>query len=124
MTRENWEAMTERLAFAWERLNRYEWDAGLLGEMPENISKTDACRNAMMAIEAIIGDANISRFHHVFTLGKTEEEWFRWYTVDRYKRHEQAQEKKRKRKRIFIPAALVSILLTILFHVLRHLSGL
>lgn len=73
---------TDRLGLAWCRLNCFEWDEDLLGEKP--CDSEVVVRRAMDAIEQIIGDANVSRCWHIFVLGKTEAEWFRWYTVERW----------------------------------------
>lgn len=82
----------ERLGLAWCRLNQYEWDE-LVGpkppefdEIPEVSVKRQPdkgayIRPAMLAIEAIIGKANCSRYWWRFVLEKTEEDWFRWYVL-------------------------------------------
>ena len=86
----------ERLALAYGRLSGYLWDP-ILGPKPEGFDdlpryteprrftrkrtpcKSDFVRPAMKAIESIIGEAATSRFWWVYGLGRTEEEWFRWY---------------------------------------------
>lgn len=86
----------ERLALAYIRLDNYEWDA-IVGPKPpgfdrlptstkkypliirRKLCKADYVRPAMIAIESIIGKANISRVWWKYGLGRTEEEWFRWY---------------------------------------------
>ena len=86
----------ERLALAHIRLSSYEWDE-IVGpkpqgfdELPEytrpnlftgkrKLCKSDYVRPAMTAIESIVGAANISRVWWKYGLGRTEEEWSRWY---------------------------------------------
>ena len=86
----------ERLALAYIRLNSYEWDE-IVGPKPHGFddlpvytkphwltgkrkpSQSGVVRPAMNAIESIIGAAAISRFWWKYGLGRTEEEWFRWY---------------------------------------------
>ena len=71
----------ERLCLAWCRLNCGRWDEEVLGEKPDD---DEANIHAMDAIESIVGKAYISRCWDVFSGRKTDAEWFRWYTVDRY----------------------------------------
>ena len=92
---------TDRLGLAYCRLNCWGWDE-ILGPKPEGFdempdtddgyangkrtvypTKADYITPAMKGIEDIIGEANTSRCWWVFELGRTEEEWFRWYTRDR-----------------------------------------
>lgn len=86
----------DRLGLAYCRLNTYEWDE-ILGPKPDGFdnlpkwakkkwpfskkkrTKSDYVRPAMRAIERIIGETNCSRCWWVYGLGRTEEEWFRWY---------------------------------------------
>lgn len=86
----------ERLALAYCRLNSYEWDE-IVGPKPEGfddlpeytapnlltgkrkLCKSDYVRPAMIAIESIIGAANISRVWWKYGLGRTEKEWLWWY---------------------------------------------
>lgn len=93
----------DRLGLAYCRLNAGEWDEILgpkpngfddLPKYPEDpkwlwqkgkLSQADFTWPAMNAIESIIGDANTSRCWWLFQLGKTEEEWFRWYVTERFK---------------------------------------
>ena len=95
---------TDRLGLACCRLNSLLWDE-ILGPKPEGFdelprfskdverlfhrrqhmrSKYDYTRPAYHAIESIIGEANTSRCYWKFTLGRSEDEWFRWYTVERF----------------------------------------
>lgn len=95
---------TDRLGLAYIRLRCVLWDE-ILGPKPEGFddlpkfsedikrpfrprqhtrSKYDYTNAAAEAIEEIIGEANISRFRWVVVFGKTEEEWLRWYTVERF----------------------------------------
>jgi len=95
---------TDRLGLAYSRLKCALWDE-ILGPKPvgfddlpkfsEDIkkpfrprqhtrSKYDYTNTAAEAIEEIIGEANISRFQWVVVFGRTEEDWFRWYTVERF----------------------------------------
>lgn len=92
----------DRLGLAYCRLNDYQWD-DLIGPKPEGFDdlprsvkrrwpwqkkkpcKSDYIRPAIEGIESIIGEANISRCWWLFVLGKTEEEWFRWYVSERFK---------------------------------------
>lgn len=71
----------DRLCLAWNRLNKGEWDS-LLGEKPKDYDE-DYFRAIDRAIAEIVGEANISRCWWIYELGKTEEEWFLWYTVGR-----------------------------------------
>lgn len=96
---------TDRLGLAWCRLNCWEWD-DLLGPKPPDFddlpfvspttliarirneawrkyrrSRQQYVRPARLAIETIIGKANASRCWWMFELGKSEEEWLRWYLV-------------------------------------------
>lgn len=92
-------SQTDRLGLAWCRLNKWEWDE-ILGPKPKDFdhlpktlpngifvhrsqlkSKIDYTRPAKKAIESVIGEANASRCWHVYELGRTEEEWLRWYLV-------------------------------------------
>lgn len=113
---------TDRLGLAWCRLNKGEWDAELLGEMPEGVDERTARWNAMDGIEAIIGKANTSRYWHLTEGRQTEEEWLRWYLVGSRTRPEVIQEKKRIRK-FFTWAVLATILLTISILLLRWWLG-
>lgn len=95
---------TDRLGLAYIRLKCVSWDE-ILGPKPEGFddlpkfskdikrpfrprqhtrSKYDYTNTAAESIERIIGEANISRFWWAIILGKTEEEWLRWYTVERF----------------------------------------
>ena len=86
----------DRLGVAACRLNCWEWD-DILGPKPEGfdslpeytpkrhfwerkkVSKHDFVYPARNAIKNIIGEANISRCWWKYILGKSDEEWFRWY---------------------------------------------
>ena len=72
-------SFTDRLGLAWCRLNCGEWD-DFLGPRPDGIAN----RDVMGAIAEIIGKANTSRCWWIFNLGRSETEWVRWYTVDRF----------------------------------------
>ncbi len=84
---------TDRLGLAYCRLNSWKWDdivgpkpAGF-DDMPNTVpgkpddpgAKYYYVSPAIRGIESIIGEANASRCHFLFNLGKTEEEWLRWY---------------------------------------------
>ena len=81
----------ERLGLAYCRLNSYEWD-DILGDKPEGFDDLPSyvhrgmckhllVRPAIQAIKEIIGEAQASRYHWRFVLGKTDEEWFRYYVT-------------------------------------------
>ena len=72
-----------RLGLAWVRLNRGEWDE-LFGEKPEDYD-LQYFKVINDAIANLIGEANMSRCWWIYELGRTEEDWFRWYTVGREK---------------------------------------
>lgn len=90
----------DRLGLAWCRLICYKWDE-LIGKKPDGFddlpdtnpkrkpwqkrkpSKADYIRPAYKAIEEIIGEANCIRCWWLFFLGKTEDEWLRWYVARR-----------------------------------------
>jgi len=95
---------TDRLGLAYFRLNCALWDE-ILGPKPEGFddlpklsedvkkpfrlrqhmrSKHDYTKPAAESIERIVGEANISHFWWTVVLGKTEEEWLRWYTVEQF----------------------------------------
>lgn len=92
----------DRLGIAYCRLICYEWD-DIVGPKPEGFDelpdrtqescffrrkkpcKADYVVPAYMAIKEIIGEANASRCWWVYKLGRTEEEWFRWYVRERFK---------------------------------------
>lgn len=95
---------TDRLGLAYCRLNGWEWD-DLLGPKPKGFddlpnydrkrgmpfhkslpSKQDYIDPAINAIRSIIGEANASRCHWKFSLGRTEEEWFKWYVSERFRK--------------------------------------
>lgn len=85
----------DRLGLAWCRLNSGEWD-NIIGDKPSMFdSLPDSPRGwrrifhrptkstyllpAMAAINATIGEENISRCWWVFALGRTEAQWRDWY---------------------------------------------
>lgn len=88
----------DRLGVAACRLNHWEWD-DILGPKPEGFDdlpnytpkrtlfrrrrpcKADYVIPAENVIESIIGSHNISRCWWKYVLGKSEEEWFRWYIL-------------------------------------------
>lgn len=88
---------TERLALAACRLNTWEWDE-IIGPKPEGFddlpeydnrrlksvrrkirTKRDYLIGPLHLIKMKIGEAEISRFYWVYVLGRTEEEWRRWW---------------------------------------------
>lgn len=94
---------TDRLGLAYIRLKCVSWDE-ILGPKPEGFddlpkfskdikrpfrplqhtrSKYDYTDAAAESIERIIGEANISRCWWVLVSGRSEKDWFRWYTVGR-----------------------------------------
>lgn len=94
----------DRLGLAYCRLNCWRWD-DLLGPKPEGFddlpnfdskagrifhnripSKDDHIHPAILAIENMIGEANASRCHWKFVLGRTEEDWFHWYVTERFRK--------------------------------------
>ena len=90
----------ERLGLAFCRLNNWEWDP-MLGPKPEGFddlphfdprgslmrkiiprrTKEDYITPVMHRITEIIGKANTSRCWWLFSLGRTEREWLRWYLL-------------------------------------------
>lgn len=51
----------------------------------KRLSKSDFTRPALKGIEHEIGEANASRCWWIFELGRTEDEWRRWYcSTDRW----------------------------------------
>lgn len=102
MPDENGLSMIDRLGLAYCRLNCSEWD-DILGPKPEGfddlpsrspkqgigrkhqLCKEDFLGAALRGISSIIGEANCSRCWWKFKLGKSEEEWFRWYVTDRFR---------------------------------------
>ena len=90
---------TDRLALAACRLNSGRWDP-ILGPKPEGFDnlpdyarptlftgkrkpcKHEHCIRAMNAIYSNIGRAAVSRFHWLHGIGKTEDEWLRWYVCE------------------------------------------
>lgn len=113
---------TDRLALVWNKLNSGEWDKETLGEMPEGVDPFLVRSNAANAIEEIIGAATLDRIYHTEILKETEPEWFRWYTVDRF-RYELQKREEKGRKRWAI-ALIATILLAIAAHTARYLLGL
>lgn len=84
---------TDRLGLAWCRLNLWQWDP-ILGSpdywdsLPESKpwwkfwgrpARWQETTRIMREIEEMIGAANISRCWWKFALGRTEDEWIRWY---------------------------------------------
>ena len=80
----------DRLGLAYCRLNGFEWD-DILGPAPNEFDKLpkaqkdDYIKPAIEAIRSIIGEANCSRCWWMFKLGKSKEEWFRWYVTERFR---------------------------------------
>lgn len=87
----NW---VDRLGLAYCRLNSWKWD-DLLGPSPDgfsDMSKTEKMKYlqpAYKGIESIIGTANTSRCWWIFELGRTEEEWLRWYITEAFAEQDQ-----------------------------------
>lgn len=90
--------LADRLGLAYCRLNCGVWDE-ILGPKPEGFdalpdfpvkrlfrkkrpSKHDYVSPAIEAINSIIGIANASRCWWIFQLGRTEDEWLRWYVAE------------------------------------------
>ena len=91
----------DRLGLAYCRLNCGLWD-NILGPKPDSVvlcgsdeptakviygiaaSEDIKVTEMMAAIQSIIGEANTSRCWWIFILEKSENEWFRWYTVERH----------------------------------------
>lgn len=91
--------LVERLGLAYCRLNNWEWDE-FIGPKPDGFDalpkyikhnrlsshkqrcKYDYIQPAIAAIESIIGSANASRFRWIYVLGKSEEDWVRWYVME------------------------------------------
>lgn len=89
--------LTRRLAEAYERFNRFEWD-DLAGPKPDGfddlpnyrkehrlpkqrktVFKEDYVKPAMEGIRRIIGDAAISEYRFTEVMGLSYEEWLQWY---------------------------------------------
>lgn len=113
---------TERLVLVWHKLNSGEWDKETLGEMPEGVDPFLVRSNAANAIEEIIGTATLDRVYHTAILKETESEWFRWYTVGRFRYTVRKQEEKRRKR--WVITAIATILLAIAAHTARYLLGL
>ena len=84
---------TDRLGLAYCRLSGWEWD-DIVGPKPEGFDEmphfipgqrrapgtreyyiSPACKG----IVSIIGEANANRYHWIFNLRRTEQEWLQWY---------------------------------------------
>lgn len=63
----------------------FRQDRPIEGSEKKQLCKEDYIRPAMRAIKSIIGDANVSRCWWLFELGKTEDEWLRWYITEHFK---------------------------------------
>lgn len=113
---------TDQLALVWHKLNCGEWDREALGDMPEGVDPFLVRANAAEAIEEIVGTAEIDRVYHTKVLKESTDEWFRWYTVGRF-RYAVLEKEKKWRKR-WIKAVIAAILLAIAAHIARYLSGL
>lgn len=128
MTQEELRKLTfaERLGLAWCKLNMGEWDKDILGAFPDGWPDRDCVlRNAQEGIEKIIGEAKVSECWHVFVLGKTKEEWIKWYTVGRfrYEDFKPSYYKRKDSKRKSIVAIVISVATAIGLVVLRLLLG-
>lgn len=121
------EQEVDRLLKAYRQLEAGEWPEEVLGDMPDYPDKRLVRWNAEDAIEAIVGDAAISRFHHMKNLGKTEAEWLRWYTVERF-RYGEVSRRSYKNAGVSPWTILITVLLTaiaiVLPVVLQELLGL
>lgn len=115
--------LKERLCLAWERLNCGGWDAELLGEPPEGVRQAEARRNAMTAIESLVGLASIQYYRNVRLGGQPEKEWLRWYLVERYARPEALRERKARKAARWIIAALTAIAIACAGYAMSGLSG-
>ena len=84
----------DRLGLAWVRANKWEWDEEVLGPKPENYdnlpnynsgdkSKRDYIAPAMRQIENELSRMVTSRYWWKYELGRTEEEWLKWYLEER-----------------------------------------
>lgn len=112
---------TERLCLAWCRLNGHQWDEGLLGERPADDFPAYLPREA---IERIVGSAEIDHFDKVFIHGWSEEEWLRWYTVERYADRYKYIERKEKSERpimLVALASMIALLLSLIKIAITHL---
>lgn len=109
-----------RLLEAYSRLQAGEWPEDVLGEMPDYPDKRLVRWNAEDAIEEIVGKAAISRYHFVHELGKTEEEWLRWYTVGQFRYSERKQKRTRPE---WITPAIVAVLTTVAIRIALCLLG-
>ena len=79
-----------------------KWPEDVLGEMPDFPDQNHVRWNAEEALEEILGKAWISRQWHMEELGRTEQEWLRWYTVGKFR-----YGKFRHKKRGGVPMALI-----------------
>ena len=71
----------DRLGQAYCRLNCWEWDP-ILGDEPEGFKSNPRAyvMPAIRGIISIIGEAAANKYWCQYECGKTEIEWFRWYT--------------------------------------------
>ena len=113
---------TDQLALVWHKLNCGEWDGEVLGDMPEGVDPFLVRANAAKAIEEIVRAAEIDRVYHTEVLKESTDEWFRWYTVGRFRYAVLKKEKKRRKR--WIKAVIATILLAIAAHIARYLLGL
>lgn len=105
---ENTTLSAERLACAWCQLNKEQWPEDVLGEMPDGADPATIRHNAMTAIEETIGTSALSHYWHTHELGRTSEEWLRWYTAGRFRYNARKQEHTR-RKRLITALAIAAL---------------
>lgn len=65
----------DRIGLAWCRVSCHTWDP-FLGPEPEG---KDAMHFACRALFSILGSSECSRYWHKFALGRSDEEWLRWF---------------------------------------------
>ena len=68
----------DRIGLACCRVNCYVWDP-FLGPEPKG---KDAMHYAHRALRSILGEAECSRYWHKFALGRSDEQWLRWFVQE------------------------------------------
>lgn len=106
---------------AYRRLCRGEWPEDVLGAMPDGEEPNRIRWNAEAALEEILGKAWISRQQHLEELGRTEQEWLRWYTVGKF-RYGKVRNRKLDRVPMAIIVVTAAIVSAILAFAVRLLS--
>lgn len=113
---------TTQLVLTWRKLNSGKWDREVLGDMPEGANPSIARANAARAIEKIVGEAELDRIYHTEALKESTAEWFRWYTVGRFRYEIRAKGKEKRMNKDFwisyILGVFVSILIILAFRLL------